>query len=266
MHALQEIASQGLTPVTREDMPAHAHVHAHAIFAAFGGDNVVEERRLSTVLKMAIGDHRLTSGQLEDEIAAALRMASDADKNAGFVPAADAKGQDKYGPKRASMNTVSSQIRQVWGALVHCAIASDRTSDGMAREPMVSVKTGFSKATAVARKALKDHGIKWDGAKVTPKEVKQAAAEAHAKVDEEAAYTTENPQMQGETIADFNKRRDLAVELRLLAKKEAAAKEAIKEACDKLVKDHGLEMCVEIADVLYERWNVYAAEQQKTGE
>lgn len=263
MHAMQEIAQAGMAQVQKEDKPAHAHIHAHAIFAAFAGDNSVEERRLNTVMRMAIGDSRLTSGQLEDEIAAALRMASEADKTAGFKAKDDAKGQDKYGPKRASMNTVSSEIRQVWGAMVHCAITADRTSDGMAREPLVSTKTGFSKAVAVARKALKDHGIKWDGAKVTPKEVKEAAALAHAKVDEEAAYATEFPQQQGETIADFQQRQTVAVELRLLAKQEAARKEAIKVLCDKLVKDHGLEMCVELADVLYARWEDHAAAQQK---
>lgn len=259
-HAMQQIASQGMGPVQKEDKPAHAHVHAHAILAAFS-DQSVEERRMGVVFRMAVGDARLTAGQLEDELRAAVAMAAEADKNAGFKVPEGAKGQAKYGPKRASMNTVSSTVRQVWGALVHCNLASETTSDGQRRDPSTVIKpsTGFAYAVKAARKALKDHGIDWRGSPLPSEGQKQASAEAKAQQQEMDKYASEHPMRAGETIAEFQERQRQAVEIRLLNSAKERDEKTVLEAAESIWKDLGPELASMVADALYDKWNAYAA-------
>lgn len=262
-HAMQQIASQGMGPVQKEDKPAHAHVHAHAILAAFS-DQSVEEKRMGVVFRMAVGDGRITAGQLEEELRAAINMAAEADKIAGFKAPEGAKGQAKYGPKRASMNTVSSTVRQVWGALVHCNLSAETTSDGQKRDPSTIIKqsTGFAYAVKAARKALKDHGIDWRGAPLPSEGQKQASAEARAKQQEMDKYASEFPIRAGETIADFQKRQAVAVEINLLTNEKEREETLVSEQAEKLVKEYGISLCTCIADKLYEMWEKHVKEEQ----
>lgn len=264
-HALQTIAEEGLLPVSKQDKPAHAHIHAHAILAAFG-DTATEERRMAVVYRMALGDSRLTCGQLEEELKAALKLASENDKNNGWIAPAGAKGQALYGPKRASMNTVSSCIRQVWGALSHCGIGSATTSDGQHKAKHVNASTPFSFALKEARKALKAQGIDWRGAPLPTEDQKAASEASKAVAAEMNAYAREFPLRAGETIAEFQARQAIAVEIRLLDSEKEREEAAVAAAADKLIKAHGLEFCTLIADMLYVRWNEYAEAQQGKAE
>lgn len=264
-HALADIADQGMLPVSKQENPAHAHVHAHAILAAFS-DQTVEEKRMAVVFRMAIGDSRLTSGQLEEELRAALKMASENDKNNGWKAPEGAKGAALYGPKRASMNTVSSTIRQVWGALSHCNLAATHTSDGQGRPNALKPSTSFAFAVKEARKALKEHQIDWRGAPLPTEDQKAAVGASKALADEMAAYAKEYPIRAGETIADFQKRQALAVEIRLIEGEKEREEAAVKEAAENLIKAHGLEMCTLIADLLYAQWEEHVKVQTQQAE
>ncbi len=259
-HAMADIAEQGMLPISKQGQPAHAHIHAHAILAAFS-DQANEERRMAVVFRMALGDARLTSGQLEEELKAALKLASENDKNNGWVPPIGAKGQALYGPKRASMNTVSSCIRQVWGALSHCGIGQATTSDGAHKVTSVTASTPFSFALKEARRALKEQKIDWRGAPLPTEDQKAVSEASKAIAAEMNAYMKEHPLKAGETIADFQKRQALAVEIRLMEGGEVE-KKAVKAAADKLIKAHGLEFCTLIADALYAAWNEHVDTQQ----
>lgn len=260
-HALQTIANQGMGPISKQDKPAHAHIHAHAILAAFG-DTATEERRMAVVYRMALGDSRLTCGQLEEELKAALKLASENDKNNGFIPPVGAKGQALYGPKRASMNTVSSCIRQVWGALSHCGIGQSIKSDGAANAKHISASTPFSFALKEARKALKEQGIDWRGAPLPTEDQKAASEASKAVAAEMNTYARQFPLCAGETIAQFQARQAIAVEIRLLDSEKEREEAAVQAAADKLIKAHGLEFCTLIADALYAKWNEHVDTQQ----
>ena len=265
MHALQTIAQEGQTAIRKEDNPAHAHVHAHAILSAFS-DSSVEERRMAVVWRMAMGDSRLTSGQLEEEIKYALSMAAEADKNAGFRPKEGAKGSEKYGPKRASMNTISSQIRQVWGGLTHCNLGSERTSDGMPQTPVIRQTTGFAFAVKQAREALKRHAIDWRGTALPSEEQKKQSAETRAQQAEMDKYASEFPMRAGETIADFQQRQRQAVEIRLLESAKEREEKTVEEAAQGVWKALGAELSSMVADRLYELWNKHVEEESKKGQ
>lgn len=253
--AMGHIADQGVSQVNK----THALITGRLSFAAevlsVFTDQTVEQRRLDVVWNAALGQNRLTVTQLEDELKTAAKLAADADKTAGFVAPEGAKGQEKYGPKRASMNTVASQIRQVWGALAHTNAAQDRSNDGAKRTPDLTRGMGFAKATSVARACLKGHGITWDGAPAKSAEEKEQQSEAKATNDAMAMYAKEFPMRAGETIADFQARQALAVEITLLEGAKARHEAMIAAAVADILKKYSLEDAALIAEAIAEKWN-----------
>lgn len=261
-HAMQTIQQEGQTPVVKDEQPAHAHVHAHSILAAFG-DQTVEEKRMQCVWRMAVGDGRLTAGQLEEEIRYAQKLATEVDKTNGFKPKENAKGQEKYGPKRASMNTIGSSIRQVWGALTHCGLGSERTSDGLPKEPALKQSTGFAFAVKRSREALKQHNIDWRGAPLPSDEQKQQNAAARLQQDEMDKYASEFPMRAGETIAAFQERQRQAVEIRLVNSTKEREEKLVSDMAGEVWQSLGPELASMVADMLYDKWNKYAEEEAK---
>lgn len=253
--SMGHVADMGVTPVNK----THALITGRISFAAevlsVFTDQTVEQRRLDIVWNAALGQNRLTVSQLEEELKTAAKLAAEADKTAGFVPPEGAKGQEKYGPKRASMNTVASQIRQVWGALAHTNAAQDRSNDGAPRKPDITRDMGFAKATSVARACLKGHGITWDGAPAKSQEEKEQQAEAKAAQDAMATYAKEFPMRAGETIADFQSRQALAVEISLLEGAKARHEAMIDAAVEDILKKYSLEDAAMIAEKIAEKWN-----------
>lgn len=148
----------------------------------------------------------LTVAEFQDAMNKALDQAKANDKAAGFIPASDAKGRDKYGPMQSTLATVASQCRQVFGA---CKIDPESivsaTPDGAVVNP--DLFPNWSKAYEKARAFLADKGIDWTGNTLSDKE--QARKNKKASADDaeiEAAVKAKHPKAMGESLADYNTR------------------------------------------------------------
>lgn len=256
-HAMQTIAQYGMQPAGKVDR--ESHFIAHRLLAVFVNDES-EAARIDTVRSMAIGEARITAQQLDDELTTAAKLADEADKLAGFKPAEGAKGQDKYGPKRASLNSIASQIRQLWGAMVHCNACGGVSDDGEMIAPKIPEGMGFVRAVGVARTMLKAQGIKWDGTE-KPSEELQAIADASIALQRAKVQAAKlAPQKAGETIADFQTRIDAEAE-KILAKDASDKRESqIAKAVKGLIESLGLEDAAEVAARITAQWEEKALE------
>lgn len=188
----------------------------------------------------------LTVTEFSQAMDKALETAKANDKTAGFTPASDAKGRDKYGPMQSTLATVASQCRQVFGA---CKIDPESiviaTPDGAVVNP--DLFPNWSKAYEKARAFLTEKGIDWTGNPVS--EIK-AARKAKAKRSDDAEVMAEvmaaHPQQAGESMADYMVRiaDDVAAESATRHAKMVAEK-AQKEL-ERLIKVYG----DDVADIL----------------
>ena len=215
---------------------------AHILVAQFAQPESTQSRTRA-IWTMAT---MLTVAEFTQAMDKALDQAKANDKAAGFIPASDAKGRDKYGPMQSTLATVASQCRQVFGA---CKIDPESivsaTPDGAVVNP--DLFPNWSKAYEKARAFLTDKGIDWTGNPVS--EVK-AARKAKAKRADDADVMAEvmaaHPQQAGESMADYMVR--IADDVAAESDKRHAQKmaDAAAKELTRLIKVYG----DDVADIL----------------
>lgn len=215
---------------------------AHILVAQFAQPESTQSRTRA-IWYMAT---MLTVAEFSQAMDKALETAKANDKTAGFIPASDAKGRDKYGPMQSTLATVASQCRQVFGA---CKIDPESivstTPDGAVVNP--DLFPNWSKAYEKARAFLTEKGIDWTGNPVS--EIK-AARKAKAKRADDADVMAEvmaaHPQQAGESMADYMVR--IADDVAEASDKRHTAKvnESATKELTRLIKVYG----ADVADIL----------------
>jgi len=233
-------------PVDNAQKPAQQDVAnaAHMLVSQFAQPESTQSRT-RCIWEMAT---RLTVGEFSTAMEKALEQAKANDKAAGFTPANDAKGRDKYGPMQSTLATVASQCRQVFGA---CKIDPESIVSATPDGAVVNsdLFPNWSKAYEKARAFLAEKGVDWTGNNVSEvKQAKKAKAKRATDADAMAEVMQANPQQAGESMADYMVRIADDVEAATNAKAHALIVEQAKKELTRLIKVYGETM----SDVLEE--------------
>ena len=232
---------------------------ANDLYAVFANDTG-EQRKFSVIFDAAL-NVKFTPQEMDDNLKAAQTMADEADKRDGFTPAVGAKGTAKYGPKRQAMNVRSSEIRQLFGALLFTNIAATHADDGHEVTPKVTKDTGFTAGVKLARQALKENGINWDNTPVLTPTQKTHIQAAKLEGDVKAKWIAAHPQEAGESMRDYAERMEEAL-LDETAKALAGAQaEKVKAMAAAFIKKHGLDFAAEVAQAIITQYNETVAEE-----
>lgn len=158
------------------------------LFDLYVGDDS-KDTMVKAIIRMASA---LTCEQFRDECEKAQEIASATDAACGFVAKQDAKGTEKYGPKRRTINTRLSEAKQIFG----CAKL----------DMSAVIERGYWSALQSAKDTLAAKGVKWDGQKAATKE--QRAAQRDNKESLEAFALAQKilPQHAGESIKQWTER------------------------------------------------------------
>lgn len=216
---------------------------AHILVAQFATPESTQSRT------RAIWDMstRLTVTQFSAAMDDALKQAAANDKAAGWAPASDAKGRDKYGPSQSTLATMASQCRQVFGA---CKIDPECIVNIPASGVvMPDLFPNWSNAYQKAKQFLADKGVDWTGN--TLSSIKQARASKAKRADDSdvlAEVMETHPQQAGESMADYMVRIADDVQAAQDAKHATKMAEAAKKELTRLIKVYG----EDVADVLEE--------------
>ena len=223
-------------PVDNPQQPVQQDVAnaAHALVKEFAQPESTQSRT-RTIWELSLN---LTCPEFNEAMNKALETAKANDKAAGFKPASDATGRDKYGPMQSTLATVASQCRQVFGA---CKIDPEcivSTADGQVVN--FDLFPNWSKAVDKARAFLAEKKVDWTG---NPLSEVQAAKKAKAKRAGDADVMAEvmgaHPQQPGESMADYMAR--IADDVQA-AQQDAYVKqvtESAKKELTRLVKVYG---------------------------
>jgi len=236
----------GLQPIQKPTQSAGQAVGnaARQLFATFG---IVENTTTQCVVSLALSG--MTCEEYDAAEGMALKMAAAADSAAGFTPAKDAKGRDKYGPKQSSMATQASWRRQVFGAArLNLQSIVSIPDSGIVNPDTYPV---FSKAVNLAREYLKNAGVDWRG---VPNEQQRAAREAKktgkAYADAREQAEKAHPMQPGETIGQWQARISPIVEdiltMSAMEAREAEVAKIVKSIIDK----HGQALALDVAAAL----------------
>ena len=226
---------------------------AHILVAQFAQPERTQSRTRA-IWTMAT---MLTVAEFSQAMDKALETAKANDKAAGFIPASDAKGRDKYGPMQSTLATVASQCRQVFGA---CKIDPESivsaTPDGAVVNP--DLFPNWSKAYELARSFLTEKGVDWTGNPVS--EVK-AARKAKAKRADDADVMAEvmaaHPQQAGESMADYMVRIADDVASASDARHAKMVAEKAQKELERLIKVYGDDVA-DILEAMVIRHNIMA--------
>ena len=230
--------AQQATPQQTQDVANAAHI----LVAQFAQPESTQSRTRA-IWTMAT---MLTVAEFSQAMDKALETAKANDKAAGFTPASDAKGRDKYGPMQSTLATVASQCRQVFGA---CKIDPESIVSATPDGAVVNsdLFPNWSKAYEKARAFLTEKGIDWTGNPVS--EVK-AARKAKAKRADDADVMAEvmasHPQMAGESMADYMVRIADDVASASDARHAKMVAEKAQKELERLIKVYG----DDVADIL----------------
>jgi len=158
------------------------------LFDLYVGDDS-KDTMVKAIVRMASA---LTCEQFRGECEKAQEIASATDAACGFVAKEGAKGTEKYGPKRRTINTRLSEAKQIFG----CAKL----------DMSAVIERGYWSALQSAKDALQGMGVKWDGQKAATKE--QRAAQRDNKESLEAFAMAQKilPQHAGESIKQWTER------------------------------------------------------------
>ncbi len=215
---------------------------AHILVAQFAQPESTQSRTRA-IWTMAT---MLTVAEFTQAMDKALDQAKANDKAAGFTPASDAKGRDKYGPMQSTLATVASQCRQVFGA---CKIDPESIVSAAPDGAVVNsdLFPNWSKAYELARAFLTEKGIDWTGNPVS--EIK-AARKAKAKRADDAEVMAEvmaaHPQQAGESMADYMVRIADDVASASDARHAKLVAEKAQKELERLIKVYG----DDVADIL----------------
>lgn len=145
-----------------------------------------QDTTVKAIIRMA---DVLTCEQFAEQVEKAQEIATATDAALGFKAPEDAKGAEKYGPKRRLINSRMSEAKQIFGA--------------QKLNPQCLKEKGYWAAVQAARDFLTNKGVKWDGQRAKTAEEKAVAREN--KENNEAIELAKQvlPQLPGESIKDW---------------------------------------------------------------
>lgn len=216
-----EAMEQG-TPVALAT--GHINIGA-AIYEAL----VVDAEKQGITTLEAIKIIALESGLSCTEFSAACKksqeIADTTDKAQGFEVATDAKGIDRYGPKRRLLNQRLSEAKQLFGVYK--------------LNPHCLEEKGYWSALAEAREYLASVNKKWDNTNIDSPDVKAAKAGVKLEQNVMAATMVNNPQQEGENRAEYLLRIDGMIDAAVDAAETEAFNKGVKSLFEQLTKKHG---------------------------
>lgn len=163
--------------------------HGAAIYDAF----VVDAEKqglttLETVREIAVSSS-LTNEEFADACKKAQKIADGVDSGNGFKATEDAKGIEKYGPKRRLLNQRLSEAKQLFGVFKMA--------------PQILVEMGYWAALAKARDYLTERTIKWDGSPALSADEKADKKAASVRTQARVSAMDSHPQKKGESDDDY---------------------------------------------------------------
>lgn len=244
-------------PVDNPQQPQQQDVAnaAHILVAQFSEPESTQSRTRS-VWEMA---RTLTCAEFDDAMTKALETAKNMDSAAGWKPAGDAKGRDKYGPRQSTLATVASNCRQVFGA---CKIDPElffAAPDGAVVNS--DLFPNWSVAYTKAREFLKEKGITWQGSPLSAeKQARQNKKEQAFSDSVEATVKAAHPKAMGESMADYMVRIAPYMEdAEERARAELVSESATKEL-QRLIKVYG-DSVADILEAMVMRHNAMQGEE-----
>lgn len=227
---IQECSPEAVQEAKQHELKTSQISHAAELFKTFAAED--DSSKVKMLEKLAI-HYGLTTEEFKQQCKDAQDIADTADKANGFVPNPNAKGGEKYGPKRRVLNQRLSEAKQLFGVFK--------------QEPAILQEKGYWSALDTARTFLKEKGLSWDGNTKDAIKAKRTHKQAQ-KVMEEVMQAL--PMEAGESMADYTKR--LAVEAEKHAEEVAQkqyAERVIAEA-KKVIEKHGDECAEDIAKAM----------------
>lgn len=261
MHALMEIAESANASDVKADKvhnfrTALLHKIATSLYAAFGQQET--NARTQCIIDAAL--QGLTPQEFDGALKHAQSMAKAADASLGWNPG-EKKGRKAYGPKESTFASAASEKRQVFGvARLNLQVLVHTGPNGV-YDPQKA--PAWAQALTLAREYLKANGIDWTGARSDDlRKMREQRSEVKATNAAMDQARMENPQEPGETLADYMIRIAKATEENLSLAREKAYAEECDRIAAKLIKDHGLEMAVDIAERIYKALDALAEETE----
>jgi len=243
--ALAVITEMGMMPISSPPTMLTGKIKNSLDLVSIFANDSGDQRRFSVVWDAALV-MKMSPQDMENNIQAAIAMASTMDTVAGWKAPDGAKGQDKYGPKRMTMNARASEIRQLFGALLFTEAAKSR---------VIGREDGFTKGVKTARQALKDCGIQWDGSPAKTEAQRHGERSQKLVNDVRSEWMSSHPQQEGESMGDYATRMAMAVEILTVEKAMALEKKAVVNVANKLMEKYGFEMAAEVAEKVIEMYN-----------
>jgi hypothetical protein len=160
------------------------------LFESFVEQESKESTQIMCIKRMA--DAGLTFAEFREAVKKAQETADTIDKATGFTAKPDAKGMDKYGPKRKLINSRMSEAKMLFGTFKF--------------SPDILKEKGYWAALQAAREYLNSKGIKWDGERKlsdSERTVKKVNKEVEAA---EQAAKDANPIQPGESYKEWKDR------------------------------------------------------------
>lgn len=252
--ALQTISDLGALPMAKEPVLLTGKIKiANDLVAAFANDEG-ESRRMAVVWDAAF-NVKFSAIELEENLSRAIVMAKEMDVREGFKPAEGAKGVKKYGPRQFSMSVRASEIRQLFGALVHTKAAATSLDDGQSVLPLIEKSCGFTKAVKLARMALKDSCLQWDGTQAKTDAQKDQERTQRVINDTREEWVKQHPQQAGESFGAYAERMNSAVEMLSLENMGKQQEEQVAKDAQAFIKKQGLVYAAEIAEHIITEYN-----------
>ena len=201
--------------------------HASDLFKVFTQEDAT---KINLLRKLA---ETITVKDFETDCKDAGKLASEHDTLMGFTPAKDAKGQDKYGPKRQMFNSRSTEMRQVFGVLKLA--------------PQVLQDKGFTNSLIASREYLKANSINWRGESVADETQREIKRGLRAQNDAMEQAKEENPQEAGETIAQYFARLAPIADELLADTKTKAFREDVDKCVKRMIENNSVAFCDAVA-------------------
>lgn len=224
---IQECSPEAVQEAKQHELKSSQISHAAELFRTFAAED--DSTKVKCLEKLAI-HYGLTTEEFKKQCKDAQDIADTTDKANGFTPSPDAKGVDKYGPKRRVLNQRLSEAKQIFGVFK--------------QEPNILKEKGYWAAVDTARNYLKSNGLSWEGNTKEAIATKKQHKQAQAAMDDAMQAL---PMEAGESMADYAKRLAVFAEERSEEiKQEQYASQVVGEA-KKLVQKHGNEMSEDIA-------------------
>lgn len=192
------VSPEALAKGTPEGLKT-GHINAGmSLYEAYSQDDNQASTTVELILSLA---DTLTQDQFATACKDAQQVASNTDAALGFAVPTNAKGADKYGPKRKIINARMSEAKALFGV--------------QKMNPDILKEKGYWSAVASARDFLDSMGKKWDGDNKSTKEQVQAKKAVVASDKAVKAAMESLPREPGESLRDWLLRggSDLAEEI-----------------------------------------------------